>query len=89
MPSKDVKLFFSFIPSALPRGVGEWKINIFKIIDSRILFYSCDTNRLNIIFLTLNAVHCIIDFHMKYVLFPADKAEKNDVVVCDCIMVIL
>ena len=61
----------------------EWKINIFKIIDTRISFYSCNTHLLppkpKSSFRHLK--RGIQDFHMNYVLVPADKAANNFVVV--------
>ena len=61
----------------------EWKINIFKIIDTCILFYSSNTHLLppkhKLSFRHLN--RGIQDFHMNYVLVPADKAANNVVVV--------
>ena len=43
-----------------PDAFKEWKINIFKIIDTRISFHSCNINLLSlkplIFFLTLNAI---------------------------------
>ena len=58
----------------------DWKLNIFKIIDRRICFYS--TNMLthkpknSYRYLKLG----IQEFHRKYVLVPADKAANNVVV---------
>ena len=61
----------------------EWKINIFKIIDTRISFYSRNTHLLppkpKSSFRHLK--RGIQDFHMNYVLVPADKAANNVVVV--------
>ena len=61
----------------------EWKINIFKIIDTRISFYSRNTHLLppkpKSSFSHLK--RGIQDFHMNYVLVPADKAANNVVVV--------
>ena len=60
----------------------EWKINIFKIIDTRISFYSHDTHRLPpkpIFFRHLK--RGIQDFHMNYVLVPAVKAADSVVLV--------
>ena len=60
-----------------------WKLNIFKIIDRRISFYSQNTNMLpckpKISYHYLK--YCIEEFHRKYVLVPADKAANNVVVV--------
>ena len=59
------------------------KINIFKIIDTRISFYSRNTHLLppkpKSSFRHLK--RGIQDFHMNYVLVPADKAANNVVVV--------
>ena len=64
-------------------ALKEWKINIFKIIDNRISFYSCNTHLLppkpKSSFRHLK--RGIQDFHMNYVLVPADKAADNVVVV--------
>ena len=66
-----------------PDALKEWKINIFKIIDTCISFYSCNTNLLppkpKSSFRNLK--RGIQDFHMNYVLIPADKAANNVVVV--------
>ena len=63
----------------------EWKINISKIIDTRISFHSRNTHLLP---LNLNPKSSfrhlkrgIQDCHMNYVLVPADKAANNVVVV--------
>ena len=72
-------------PDAMSQNVAlkEWKINIFKIIDTRISFYSRDTHLLppkpKSSFRHLK--RGIQDFHMNYVLVPADKAANNVVVV--------
>ena len=59
-----------------------WKLNIFKIIDRRISFYSQNTNMLSrkpkISYRYLKSG--IEEFHRKYVLVPADKAANNVVV---------
>ena len=59
------------------------KINILKIIDTRISFYSPNTHLLppkpKSSFRHLK--RGIQDFHMNYVLVPADKAVNNVVVV--------
>ena len=69
----------------------EWKINIFKIIDTRISFYSRYTHLLppkpKSSFPHLK--RGIQDFHMSYVLVPADKAANNVVVVWRCSILIL
>ena len=66
-----------------PGALKEWKINIFKIIDTRTSFYSRNTHLLppkrKTSFRHLK--RCIQDFHMNYVLVPADKAANNVVVV--------
>ena len=66
-----------------PDALKEWKINIFKIIDTRISFYSRNTHLLppkpKSSFRHLK--RGIQDFHMNYVLVPADKAANNVVVV--------
>ena len=57
-----------------PGALKEWKINIFKIIDTRISFYSGNTHLLlpkpKSSFRHLK--RGIQDIHMNYVLFPAD-----------------
>ena len=59
------------------------KLNIFKIIDRRISFYSQNTNMLprkpKISYRYLKSG--IEEFHRKFVSVPADKAAKNVVVV--------
>ena len=67
---------------AEPDALKEWKTNIFKIIDTDILFYSHKTNTLrwrpkSYFNYLKRGTH---DFHT-YVLFPADKATNNVVVV--------
>ena len=66
-----------------PDSLKEWKINIFKIIDTRISFYSPNTHLLppkpKSSFSHLK--RGIQDFHMNYGLVPADKAANNVVVV--------
>ena len=63
-------------------ALKEWKINIFKIIDTRISFCSRYTHLLppkpKSSFRHLK--RGIQDFHMNYVLVPADKAANNVVV---------
>ena len=65
-------------------ALKEWKISIFNIVDTRIKFYSHNTNILppkpKSSFRHLKQV--IKEFHRKYVLVPADKAANNVVVVC-------
>ena len=66
-----------------PDTLEEWKINIFKIISTRISFYSHNTHLLppkpKPSFRHLK--RGIQDFHMNYVLVPADKAANNVVAV--------
>ena len=66
-----------------PDALKEWKINIFKIIDTCISFYSRNTHLLppkpKSSFRHLK--RGIQDFHINYVLVPADKAAFNVVVV--------
>ena len=66
-----------------PDALKEWKINIFKIIDTRFSFYSHNTHILppkpKSSFRHLK--RGIQDFHMNYILVPADKAANNVVVV--------
>ena len=66
-----------------PDALKEWKIKIFKIIDTRISFYSPNTHILppkpKSSFRHLK--QDIQDFHTNYVLVPADKAANNVVVV--------
>ena len=66
-----------------PDALKEWKINIFKIIDTCISFYSRNTHLL-LPKLTSSFHHLnrgIQEFHMYYVSVPADKAANNVVVV--------
>ena len=66
-----------------PDALKEWKINNFKIIDTHISFYSRNTHLLppkpKSSFRHFK--RGIQDFHMNYVLVPADKAANNVVVV--------
>ena len=66
-----------------PDALKDWKINIFKIIYTRISFYSPNTHLLppkpKSSFRHLK--RGVKDFHMNYVLLPADKAANNVVVV--------
>ena len=66
-----------------PDALKEWKINIFKIIATRISFYSHNTHLLPP--KSKSSFHHlergIQDFHMSYVLVPAEKAANNVVVV--------
>ena len=63
-------------------ALKDWKLNIFKIIDRRISFYSQNTNMLP----RKPKISCrylksgIKEFHKQYVLVPADKAANNVVV---------
>ena len=62
-----------------PDALKEWKINIFKIIDTHISFYPRNTPLLSpkpkSSFRHLK--QGIQDFHINYVLVPADKAANN------------
>ena len=64
-------------------ALKDWKVNIFKIIDRRISFYSQNTNmlprkpKISYRYLKLG----IQEFHRMDVLVPADKATNNVVVV--------
>ena len=64
-------------------ALKDWKLNIFKIIDRRISFYSQNTNmlprkpKISYRYLKSGIEEC----HRKYVLLPADKAANNVVVV--------
>ena len=64
-------------------ALKEWKIDIFKIIDTRISFYSRNTHLLppkpKSSFRHLK--RDIQDFHMNYVLVPADIAANTVLVV--------
>ena len=64
-------------------ALKEWKSNTFKIIDTRISFYSRNTHLLALISKSSfrHLKRGIQDFHMNYVMVPADKAVKNVVVV--------
>ena len=66
-----------------PNALKEWKINLLKIIDTHISFYSRNTHLLppkpKSSFKHLKGG--VQDFHMNYVLVPADKAANNVVVV--------
>ena len=66
-----------------PDALKQWKINIFKIIDTRTSFYSCNTYLLppkpKSSFPHLK--RGIQNFQMNYVLVPADKAANNVVAV--------
>ena len=67
-----------------PDALKEWKINIFKITDTHISFYFRYTHLLppkpKSSFRHLKGG--IQDFHINYVLVPADKAANIVVVVC-------
>ena len=64
-------------------ALKDWKLNIVKVIDRRISFYSQTTNmlprkhKISYRYLKLG----IQEFHRKYVLVPADKAANNVVFV--------
>ena len=66
-----------------PDALKKWKINIFKIIDTRISFYSRNKSLLppKPKYSFRHLKRGIQDFHMNYVLVPADKAANNVVVV--------
>ena len=66
-----------------PDALKESKINIFKIIDTRISFHSRNTHLLppNPKYSFRHLKRGIQDFHMNYVLVPANKAANNVVVV--------
>ena len=66
-----------------PDALKEWKINIFKLIDIRISFNSRNTHLIPPKPKSSFSHHKrgIQDFHMNYVLVPADKAANNVVVV--------
>ena len=64
-------------------ALNSWKLNIFKIIYGRILFYC---NNLDLLppkpkFTFRHLKKGIQEFHRRIVLFPADKAANNVVVV--------
>ena len=60
-------------------ALKDWKLNIFKIIDRRISFYSHNTNMLprkpKISYRYLKSG--IEEFYSKFVLVPTDKAANN------------
>ena len=60
-----------------PDALKEWKINIFKIIDTRNTHLLPPKPKSSFRHLKRG----IQDFHMNYVLVPADKAANNVVVV--------
>ena len=66
-----------------PAALKEWKINTFKIINTHISFYSRNSNRLSP--KPKSSFHHlkrgIQNFHVKYVLVPADKVANNVVAV--------
>ena len=66
-----------------PDAVKEWKIIIFKIIDTCISFYSRNTHLFSPIpkYSFPHLKRGIQDFHMNCVLVPADKAANEVVVV--------
>ena len=66
-----------------PDALKEWKINIFKIIDTRISFYSRNTRLLPPKLISFRHLKRVIqNFHMNYVLVPAHKAD-------DCLTIVL
>ena len=64
-------------------ALNSWKISIFNIIETRILFYSKNLNLLppkpKLSFRHLK--QGIQQFHEKFVLAPADEASNNAIVV--------
>ena len=66
-----------------PGALKEWKVNIFNIIDTHILFYSCNTHLLppKPKYSFRHLKRGIQDFYMNYALVPSDKAAFNVVVV--------
>ena len=66
-----------------PDTLKEWKINIFKIIDTHILFYSRNTHLLPLKPKSSfrNIKRDIQDLYMNYILVAADEAANNAVVV--------
>ena len=66
-----------------PDAMKKWKINIFKIIDTRISFYSRNTHILpsKPISSFRHLKRGIQNFHMNYVLVQADKGADNIVIV--------
>ena len=62
-------------------ALKEWKLSIFNKVDSRIKFYSHNTNLL-LLKPKSSLRHLkqgIQEFHRKYVLVPAEKAANNNV----------
>ena len=62
-------------------ALNSWKLNIFKNIDGRISFYC---NNLDLLppkhkFTFRNLKKGIQEFHWRFVLAPADKAEKDTI----------
>ena len=69
-----------------PGALKEWKINIFKIIDTCISFYSRYTHLLptkpkSSFQHFKQGIQDFPNFHMNFVLIPADKVANNVVVV--------
>ena len=64
-------------------ALKEWKINIFRIINTRISSYSRDTKHLPHKPKPSLRQHKvgIKDFHIRYILVPADKAANKIAVV--------
>ena len=64
-------------------ALKDWRLNIFKITDRGIFFYSQNTDKLprklKISYRYLKSG--IQEYYRKYVLVPADKAANNAVVV--------
>ena len=60
-------------------ALNNWKLNIFQIIDKRISFYLNNLDRLlpKPKFSFRHLKHGMQEFHAKYVLFPANKADNN------------
>ena len=72
-------------------ALKDWKLNIFKIIDRRISFYSQNTNMLprksKISYGYLKSG--IEEFHRKFVLVPADKASTTLLLFDGCTTLVL
>ena len=66
-----------------PDTLKEWKTNIFKIIDTPISFYFLNTHLLppKPEYSFRHLKRDVQDFHMNYLLVPADKAADNVVFV--------
>ena len=59
-----------------PDALKEWKLNIFKNIDTPISFYSSNKHLLHPK-TNFHLKRGIQDFHMNFVSVPADKASNN------------